>query len=374
MHNCTSLPANDVLLLQGPASTSVIVLGIIGNAYCFRLLLKTSINTAMLVSLSGLVLWDMLLLLCALLHHSLWSTLHFSNISDERWDSWQVSLNSLHECAHITSTWMLIEVSAERFFAVTRPFQLIRSRRGKHRRQSYARVIGGLIKLPVLMTFIAFVLTLPCVFEYTLENCLDATGEVSRERVPTWLLLNPLYKLAYRTLLLSVLKTFGPFIIIALLSAYTVKGLRESMDNRAAILMEQGQDCLFFSDKDKTKSLQTISILLLGKFLILRCWPTALAIAGAFAGWEDQQDSLTPSISHLLLLLNSASNSFIFVVIKSHFETRRLHKIRMKQRQMVAAHAEQVLWIGKALAGDRLLLLHHDEETRETSTFIVPNI
>ncbi|CAJ0583029.1 unnamed protein product, partial [Mesorhabditis spiculigera] len=86
--------------------------------------------------------------------------------------------------------------------------------------------------------------------------------------------------------------------------------MRESMDCRALILLEQGKEHLFAADQDKTKSLQMISVLLLGKFLLLRCWPTAVAVGG---------------------------------------------RIRQRHRQLVAQHAEQVLSIGKMLASDGIL-------------------
>lgn len=67
--------------------------------------------------------------------------------------------------------------------------------------------------------------------------------------------------------------------------------------------------------------LQTISTLLLGKFLILRCWPTFVAVMRVLLDFDN-----TPDVSRaaeFMLLLNSATNSFVFVVIKSAFETRR---------------------------------------------------
>ncbi|VDP08062.1 unnamed protein product [Heligmosomoides polygyrus] len=100
-------------------------------------------------------------------------------------------------------------------------------------------------------------------------------------------------------------------------------------------------------------------MLLLGKFLLLRCWPTSLEMFRVFYGENVLSRSSVFSVdgSEFCLLLNSASNCFVFVVLKSAFETRRLRRIRMRQREMVARHAEQVLWIGKALAADRIFLI-----------------
>jgi hypothetical protein len=54
-------------------------------------------------------------------------------------------------------------------------------------------------------------------------------------------------------------------------------------------------------------------------------------------------------------LLNSATNCFVFVVLKSAFESRRVRRARMRQRQLVAKHAEQFMLIGRSLASNRLL-------------------
>ncbi|CAI5456165.1 unnamed protein product [Caenorhabditis angaria] len=350
---CADPPSVSALLLDGPISSLVIIAGIIGNIYSLKQLFSRSINTAMLVSLTGLAIWDIVLLIAAFFHHALWATLFYFKLRDEPWDAQLVALNGLVECGHITSTWMLIEVTAERFFAVTRPFHFPPVHR-KQRRKSYARVVGGLIKTPLMMTALACVITLPCSFEYDLQTCTRNDIQYQEKR-PTSLMNNNSYRLFYRAIFLSVSKTFGPFVIITLLTVSTLRSMRKSMDSRASILIAQGQNHLFQADRDKTKSLQAISIMLLGKFLLLRCWPTALALVQMFVEQNGKKNSF--DISHFFLLLNSATNSFVFVVVKSAFETRRLKRIRQRQRELVAQHAEQVLCIGKALAGDKMFLL-----------------
>uniref|UniRef100_A0A1I7XF94 G_PROTEIN_RECEP_F1_2 domain-containing protein n=1 Tax=Heterorhabditis bacteriophora TaxID=37862 RepID=A0A1I7XF94_HETBA len=283
--NCTMPARSLAMLFDGPLSAVVILAGILGNVYCLRVLFRISINTSMLVSLTGLAIWDIVLLLAAFSHHSLWTSLDFLGIREEPWDPYLVALNGLMECAHITS------------------------------------------------------------------------------RHETTLMQNPYYHVFYRTIFLSVLKTFGPFVIITMLTVSTVRSMRQSMDCRATILIEQGKDHLFMADQDKTRSLQTISVLLLGKFLMLRCWPTTLAMFPVFFG-SSASERISPlpiDASEFFLLLNSATNSFVFVVLKSAFETRRLKRIRMRQRELVAQHAEQVLSIGKALAADKLFLLQDIE-------------
>ncbi|PAV55750.1 hypothetical protein WR25_03810 [Diploscapter pachys] len=260
--NC-SVPARSIaMLFDGPLSTVVILLGVLGNAYCLKVLFSRSINTSMLVSLTGLAIWDMVLLLASFFHYSMWSSLYYVGLTDYPWNPHLIALNGLVECGHITATWMLIEVTAERFFAVARPFHFSTIHR-KQRRKSYAKLIAGYIRLPLVMTLVACIITLPCSFEYGIEPCIyNSERRFQRHKTP--LLNNIYYRVLYKTIFLSVAKTFGPFIIITLLTVSTVKSMRKSMNSRASILMQQGKDHLFKADRDKTKSLQVT------KFIILK--------------------------------------------------------------------------------------------------------
>ncbi|KAK0400734.1 hypothetical protein QR680_015426 [Steinernema hermaphroditum] len=347
------------LLMDGPLSTAIIILGVVGNAYCIRVLFRTSINGAMVVSLVALAIWDIVLLVTSFFHYSLAADLLLLNISNgfhtrlHTIDGYTIGLNGLLTCAHTTSTWILIYVTAQRFFAVARPLSFTRTRfsfKKQKRRYSYVRSAAVAIRIPVFITIASVIITLPSSFEYTVVRCVDAeSGQQSKQIDRTDLLKTPSYHVLYRMLILTVLKTFGPFVIITALTVCTLRSMRQSMARRAQILLEQGRECLFANDRDKTKSLQMISMLLLGKFLILRCWPTALEVLEAVV--DDNMPFLS-RIGHMLVLLNSATNSTVFVVIKSAFESHRLRRARERQRQLVAQHADQVLMIGKALAGD----------------------
>lgn len=101
--NCTGVPEGAARWLDGPVSCFLSIAGLIGNAYCLRVLFRTSINTTMLVSLTSLAIWDMVLLLASLFHHSMWITLRSAGILDEPWFHWSVSLNGMLECSRITS-------------------------------------------------------------------------------------------------------------------------------------------------------------------------------------------------------------------------------------------------------------------------------
>lgn len=89
--------------------------------------------------------------------------------------------------------------------------------------------------------------------------------------------------------------------------------------------------------------------MLLGKFIIFRCWPTVIEI------WQPLGLSLKPqiflngrqmpliqAIMNILVLLNSATNSVVFIIVKSAFETRCQHRYRKRRFEYMAHQANQV--------------------------------
>lgn len=129
---CPDPPSSWALAFDGPISFVVIVGGFLGNIYSLKQLFSRSINTSMLVSLTGLAIWDIVsqvfltfpwtllsqvLLIAALFHHSLWATMHYFSIRDEPWDSEMVAMNALVECGHITSACFDSLTSSNLFFS-----------------------------------------------------------------------------------------------------------------------------------------------------------------------------------------------------------------------------------------------------------------
>uniref|UniRef100_A0A0N4ZTD7 G_PROTEIN_RECEP_F1_2 domain-containing protein n=1 Tax=Parastrongyloides trichosuri TaxID=131310 RepID=A0A0N4ZTD7_PARTI len=366
--------------IQGPISMVVIIIGLIGNLHSIRVVFKSTINTSTTISLIALALWDVLLLVVSLLHHNLytfilWLDEFFNNKSKvQNWIFYNLSynpyfmaciLNGLLACTHMASTWMLIYVTAQRFFAVSRPLSFLSndsSLSKKRRRASYVKSSITKIKIPCLLSIICGIISLPCSFEYYIVECMGSNGYINKIVKPSALFENRKYIIFYRSILLPILQSLGPITIISILTFKTISNLKIMMRRRALILLQQGRNSIFFSDKDKTKSLQLISALLLGKFILLRCFPTFLEIVKLIHG----QKFLLTDVADLLIIFNSATNCFVFVVVKAAFETRRLKKARDRQRQMVANAAVQMLRISRFIASDKSLLLNDDGEERHT--------
>ncbi|KHN81627.1 hypothetical protein Tcan_03474 [Toxocara canis] len=370
---CASTEANALIdCIDKPISTVIIVLGIAGNIYSVVLLFHMRLHSSMLISLLILSVWDIVLLAASFLHYSLASNVHLWRISPDHEGIHAVSLNGFVAFAHLMSTWMLIEVFAKRFVAVSRPLKLLGQPRiacFKRRRQSYLRMAAFEFKYPIMTVIFAAVVTLPTSFEYTVVHC-TRDGQHSYEIVATDLLRRPAYRLLYRTLLMTFLKTFGPFVIISALAIATLNEYRRSLRRRAAIILVQ--DEIHASDRDKTRSLQMVSSVLLVKFVLLRCFPTFLEI------WQYRGLEMTPAfeplpsslthnevptsssvtllarLAYLLVLLNSATNSLVIVILKSFLDSVRRKRAQMRQRISVAQHVDQVLLLGHAFIASNL--------------------
>lgn len=72
----------------------------------------------------------------------------------------------------------------------------------------------------------------------------------------TDLLKNSTYRFYYRTLLITCLKTFAPFLIIAILTIATINGFRKSLNERTILLAKHQQEFFRELDVDRAKSLQ----------------------------------------------------------------------------------------------------------------------
>ncbi|VDM43492.1 unnamed protein product [Toxocara canis] len=240
--------------IDGPITTVVVLLGVIGNGYSTRVLLKTHINSSMVVSLTSLAIWDIALLVSSFVHHSLASNARLFYTEMAELNSLAASLNGLVVFSYITATWMLIEVTARRFAAVARPW--ISFSIGKRRRRfTDIRSSLSVARTPFMIAVFAAIISLPASFEYRTVACLR-NSKYTTQVEETEVLRNPLYRFAFRLLLMALLKTFGPFIIIIPLTFATLSEYRRSLQRRAIILLEQKLFSLRDSDRDKANSLQ----------------------------------------------------------------------------------------------------------------------
>lgn len=213
------------------------------------------------------------------------------------------------------------------------------------------------MRLPVLLTIVALIVNSPVFFELEVVTCWDVvTKTMSKQIAPSALRLHPLYKVYYRAILSTALKTFGPFILITALTTATVIGMRRSFARRKALLADQQQLPLMESDEDKQHSLQWISVILLCKFLVFRSWPIVLDVWEAATVPAQRRNSsffaYLVGVSNLLVLVNSASNCFTFVFVKRAFEIRRIRRFRRSYILHFAQYADHCFLMSRRMVAD----------------------
>uniref|UniRef100_A0A914UYZ7 G-protein coupled receptors family 1 profile domain-containing protein n=1 Tax=Plectus sambesii TaxID=2011161 RepID=A0A914UYZ7_9BILA len=270
-------------IVSGPITTVVVVLGVIGNAKSIKLLAHTRINVKMASSLIALAIWDIVLLVSSLGYYSLAASTHLFLRANWPFNRTAVFLHGVFALANTISTWLLIEVTVRRFVAVARPLdwtaKALVGKGTKRSRWKKTKTICAAARMPLILTFAAFIVNFPVSFELEVEDCLDvAAMTISQQIAPSALRLHPLYKVYYRAILSAALKTLGPFVLISGLTVAMVVGMRRSFARRKDILDEQHQSSLCESDEDKKQTLQWISTILLCKFMVFRCWPIILDV------------------------------------------------------------------------------------------------
>lgn len=196
------------------------------------------------------------------------------------------------------------------------------------------------MRVPILVVLTAMLVSVPHFFELRLTPCLaeDAlTKNVSKteEISPTDLRRNRLYKIIFRMLFTTVIKTFGPLIVIGALSVATLVGMHRAVSERGVLIIQQRRTSINRADADKERCIQMVTLLLLVKFMALRCWPTVLDAWEVF-GRKNYQSSgldLFPylvKISNLLVVTNSATNCLVYILVKRAFQRRRLRRMTLE--------------------------------------------
>ena len=107
-----SLFAGD--LLDGPVSTTIVLLGAIGNIYCVRVLQSKPMHERMKMNLLCLALTDLLLMITLLGYYSFEATLRFSGINKFQFDLLTVRLHGVAELANTAS----VQISSA-FFSIS---------------------------------------------------------------------------------------------------------------------------------------------------------------------------------------------------------------------------------------------------------------
>ncbi|PIO73833.1 hypothetical protein TELCIR_04187 [Teladorsagia circumcincta] len=301
------------------------------------------------VSLIALAIWDTVLLWCAFFYYAI-RKLPIAINSD-----WLNILmpwfHPFSQIANTAATWCVVAITWQRFMATRDPFRtprsaaLVQSFRSERRISfMYCSTYRRLLRMPIALSIGAVLLNIPAFFE--LYNYMCYKLEENRIAIsvrPTALRLQNAYAL-YRLISRMIAVSIGPNLGILILTLLTVFMLRGS--NRTRRQMFQMSD--HFLDRNASREiLQTlISIILVSKFLCFRSLTFVLDLVEVTVG---DYNYYLVDVSNFLVILNSATNSLVFLKASSWLNNRLVERKTMRRKKTVCDAGQ--------LLGDRLSIL-----------------
>ncbi|KJH43007.1 hypothetical protein DICVIV_10996 [Dictyocaulus viviparus] len=359
-------------MLNGYLTTALVILGTVGNVHGVRRVQVTNLDkkrgVVLAVSLIALAVWDTILLWCAFFYYAI-RKLPIAIYSD--WLNLLMPwFHPFSQIANTAATWCVVAITWQRFMATRDPFRASRSaalilpyRNERQISFMYCSTYRRLLRLPIMLSIGSILLNVPAFFE--LYNYLCYKQEEDRIAIsvrPTALRLQNayvLYRMISRMIAVSIgpnlgilsesvfsrgkIGAFGASILV--LTLLTVFMLRGSNRTRRQ-LFRMNEDIL---DRNASREiLQTlISIILVSKFLCFRSLTFVLDLVEVTVGVHNYY---LIDVSNFLVLLNSATNSLVFLKAGSWLNNRLAERKTMRQKK-TAYDTRQLL------LGDRLSIL-----------------
>uniref|UniRef100_A0A7E4VJ73 G_PROTEIN_RECEP_F1_2 domain-containing protein n=1 Tax=Panagrellus redivivus TaxID=6233 RepID=A0A7E4VJ73_PANRE len=342
--------------ILGCATVFVVIFGVLFNINAIRNIHLSNFDknrgVVLAVSILALAVWDTILLGSAFFYYGVKGAfkLHRNN-------GINLITPFFHGClqvANTASTWCVIFITIQRYMATRDPFRTTRhsriiaqSFRGERRKTSfsliYCFVYRRYFKVPLIISIVAILVNLTAFFEITTKICLRMPeGKMGYMLAITWLRLNHTYKLVYKLIFRMIVTSCGPNIFIFTITGITIFFLKGSNRNRRQLF--QMSDSLLdrYSSKETTQT--TISILLVTKFLLLRSLSFFLDLMELISGFGNLHDYIyAMDVSNFCVILNSATNSLIFMCANSWLQNKLTARNTMKRRKQLCIESLQSL-------------------------------
>ncbi|VDL72859.1 unnamed protein product [Nippostrongylus brasiliensis] len=336
------------IIVNGYLTTALVILGTIGNVQGVRRVQVTNLDkkrgVVLAVSLIALAIWDTALLWFAFLYYAI-RKLPIA-INSDFLNMLMPWFHPFSQIANTAATWCVVAITWQRFMATRDPFRaprsaaLMQSFRSERRISfMYCSTYRRLLRMPIALSVGAILLNIPAFFE--LSNYICFNTEENRVAIsvrPTALRLQSAYAL-YRLISRMIVVSIGPNLMILILTLLTVFMLRGSNRSRRQ-LFQMSEN---FLDRNASREiLQTlISIMLVSKFLCFRSLTFVVTIG--------DYNFYLVDISNCLVILNSATNSLVFLKASSWLNSRLVERKTMRRKKTVCDAGQ--------LLGDRLSIL-----------------
>ncbi|EYC06547.1 hypothetical protein Y032_0075g950 [Ancylostoma ceylanicum] len=342
-------------MVNGYLTTALVILGTIGNVHGVKRVQVTNLDKkrgiVLAVSLIALAIWDTILLWCAFFYYAI-RKLPIA-VSSDWLNILMPWFHPFSNIANTAATWCVVAITWQRFMATRDPFRtprsaaLVQSFRSERRISfMYCSTYRRLLRMPIALSIGAILLNIPAFFE--LYNYLCYNQEENRIAISvrlTALRGQKAYAL-YRMISRMIAVSIGPNLCILILTLLTVFMLRGSNRTRRQ-LFHMNEN---FLDRNASREiLQTlISIMLVSKFLCFRSLTFVLDLVEVTVGVGSYNYYLVDT-SNFLVILNSATNSLVFLKATTWLNNRLVERKTMRRKKTVCDAGQ--------LLGDRLSIL-----------------
>lgn len=351
----TNTYTNFSIIFNGYITCAVIILGTIGNLNGVKSVHVTSLDRnrglVLAVSMLALAFWDTVLLWSAFFYYGLKRMGLPAGLRIDRINYVVPWFHALSHIANTASTWCVVAITLQRFMATRDPFRtsrttvIVQSFRSERRISFiYCATYRRLFRMPLFLSFAAFVLNFPAFFEIEYKPCTYKDTNVSSiQLATTWLRTNPNYSV-YRLFSRMILVSVGPNILIICVSVLTLFFLRGS--NRSRRQLFQMTDNLLERYASRESMNTMISAILVVKFLVFRSLTFALDIMEVTVG---NSNYYIIDASNLMVLINSATNCLIYLKATEWLSARLIERRTIKRKKTICDSGQ--------LLGDRLSIL-----------------
>ncbi|CAJ0590917.1 unnamed protein product [Cylicocyclus nassatus] len=343
------------MMVNGYMTTALVILGTIGNVHGVRRVQVTNLDKrrgiVLAVSLIALAIWDTILLWCAFFYYAI-RKLPLA-VSTDWLNILMPWFHPFSNIANTAATWCVVAITWQRFMATRDPFRtprpapIVQSFRSERRISfMYCSTYRRLLRMPIALSIGAVLLNIPAFFELYNYLCYDEEQNRIAISVRLTALRGKKAYALYRMISRMIAVSIGPNLCILILTLLTVFMLRGSNRTRRQ-LFHLNENVL---DRNASREiLQTlISIMLVSKFLLFRSLTFVLDLVEVTVGVGSYNYYLVDT-SNFLVILNSATNSLIFLKATSWLNNRLVERKTMRRKKTVC-DAAQIL-------GDRLSIL-----------------
>lgn len=296
----TTIPTQLEYYLNGVVAICVIFLGLFANFLTVVVLTRKTMHSSTNCFLTGLALWDMMVLLCTLF---LMTLVHFSTAYEQMVHPYiVVYIYPFALVAQTSTVWITVSFTVERYIAVCHPLKAA----------SMCSINRTRIVI-VCVSIVSFIYNITRWFEYELtETIRENSNETVIHFKPTEFGSNTLYNKVYYSYFYPIIMFVIPLSSLAIINTCLIHAVKKSQ--------QQQKDMNVRQSRENNVTIMLVSVVI----VFMMCQVPAAVYNVAYAidyqavkhgfGWL-----LLSTIRNFLVVLNSAINFLLYCAFGQKF-------------------------------------------------------